>query len=104
MARSKKYKDLLIEALKEPSEAVAYLNAILKEYNANDEESQKMLLIALKNVVKAQGGMAKIAQKALLGRESLYKTLSVRGNPKLATLTKIADAMGFDLQFRVSAK
>lgn len=104
MARSKKYKDLLIESLRDPHEAIAYLNAILEEIKMDDPESQKMLLIALKNVAKAQGGIAKVAKKSSLGRESLYKTLSNRGNPKLTTLTKIADALGFELQFTLSAK
>lgn len=104
MPRSKKYKDLLIESLKDPEEALAYLNAVLEELKADDEESQKMLLIALKNVAKAQGGIAKVASKTSLGRESLYKSLSTRGNPKFSTLTKIADALGFELQFTLSPK
>jgi len=48
--------------------------------------------------------MQTLAQKTGLGRESLYKTLSKRGNPKLSTLTTIISALGFDLKVSLSAK
>jgi probable addiction module antidote protein len=101
---TEKYQDLLIESLKNPEEAIAYLNAILEEFSADDEESQELLLIGLKNVVQAQGGVAKLSEKTGLGRESLYKTLSSNGNPKLSTLTSIAHGLGFDLEFSLSKK
>jgi probable addiction module antidote protein len=41
--------------------------------------------------------MAKIAKKAGLGRESLYKALSPEGNPELATVLKVLDALGLRL-------
>lgn len=103
MPRSKKYQELLIESLKDPREAIAYLNAILEDIK-DDEESQKMLLVALKNVAQAQGGITKIAHKASLGRESLYKSLSSKGNPKFTTLARVAHALGFDLQFSLHSK
>jgi probable addiction module antidote protein len=104
MARSKKYKDLLIKALKDPQEALAYLNAILEECKDETEESQKLLLMALKDIAEAQGGMAKLSKKTGLGRESLYKTLSVKGNPRFKTLSTLVNAMGFDLKFSLAAK
>ena len=85
MARSKKYKELLMQDLQDPKEAIAYLNAALEESQKGDEESQKLLLIALKNVADAQGGVAKLSKKTGLGRESLYKTLSLKGNPRFNT-------------------
>lgn len=104
MARSKNYDDMLIESLKNPKEAIAYLNAALEECMDGSQESQMLLLIALKNVAKAQGGMSELAQKTGLGRESLYKTLSSKGNPKLTTLTSLVNAMGFDLKITLPNK
>ena len=75
MAKSKKYQDWLIEKLKDHNEAVAYLNAALEESLKGDEESQHLFLLAVRNVAEAHGGMSKLAEKAHLGRESLYKTL-----------------------------
>lgn len=54
MVRSRKYEDLLIESLKDPKEAEAYLSAIYEEYKVSDEESQKLLGMALKNIAAAQ--------------------------------------------------
>lgn len=98
MAKSKKYQDWLIEKLKDHDEAVAYLNDALEESLKGDEESQNLFLLAIRNVAEAHGGMAKLAQKAHLGRESLYKTLSDKGNPKWQTLVSLIIALGLNLR------
>ena len=98
MAKSKKYDDWLIEKLQDHDEAVAYLNAALEESLNGDEESQQLFLMALRNVAEAQGGMAKLAQKAEVGRESLYKALSKRGNPKWQTLLSLLIALGLNVR------
>jgi probable addiction module antidote protein len=104
MKRSRNYRDVLIESLKDSEEAIAYLNAALEEYLKGDEESKKVFLSALKNVADAQGGVSQLAERAGLGRESLYKTLSARGNPKLSTLATLVHAMGLDLRFCSASK
>ena len=73
MARSKKYQDFLIEELKDHDEAVAYLNAALEESLKGDEESKHLFLLALRNVVEAQGGISKLAKKL-----SLVEKVSIR--------------------------
>ena len=100
MRRSRDYHKSLIESLKDPKEALAYLNAILDDYIDGEEESHQILLSALKNVAEAQGGIAKLARKTGLGRESLYKTLSGTGNPKWHTLVSLCAALG--LNFRLT--
>ena len=42
--------------------------------------------------------MAKLSQKAGLNRETLYQTLSKRGNPTLSSLESLLDALGFRLK------
>jgi len=98
MRKSKKYQDWLIEKLKDHDEAVAYLNAALEESLKGDEESQHLFLLAVRNVAEAHGGMSKLAQKTQLGRESLYKTLSDKGNPKWHTLVSLIIALGLNLR------
>lgn len=100
MAKNKKYQDFLIEQLRDHDEAVAYLNAALEESLGGDEESQHLFLVALKNVAEAQGGVGALAKKAHVGRESLYKSLSEKGNPKWHTLVSLFRSMG--LGFRLS--
>jgi probable addiction module antidote protein len=98
MARNKKYEDWLLEKLKDHDQAVAYLNNALEESLKGDEESQQLFLIALRNVAEAQGGIAALAKKAHVGRESLYKTLSGTGNPKWHTLVSLCVALGLNLR------
>lgn len=43
-------------------------------------------------------GMAKIAKKTGLGRESLYKALSPNGNPEFLTVVKVVQALGYRLR------
>lgn len=96
----KKYEDSLVESLKDPQEAAAYLNAHLED---NKTDSEELFLMALRDVAKAYG-VAEIAERAHLGRESLYKALSSNGNPKLATLRSLLKVMGLKLTIKVDKK
>ncbi|MGD9730272.1 MAG: addiction module antidote protein, partial [Nitrospiraceae bacterium] len=80
MKKSKPYQPDLIESLKDVREAEEYLNAAL------EEDDPELFLLALRNVAEAQGGVAQLAEKTKLNRESLYKMLSERGNPELRSL------------------
>lgn len=84
----KKYHDSLIKALKNPEEAAEYLNAAIEE---GDTE---MLLVALRNVAEAHGGMSKLSRGAKLNRANLYKMLSKNGNPEIKTLDQVLHVFG----------
>lgn len=73
---------------------MAYLDAALE---AGDPQ---LVAAVLGDIARAQG-MSKVAAASGLGRESLYKSLSINGNPEFATVLKIVDALG--LRFRTSA-
>jgi probable addiction module antidote protein len=92
MAKSIDYHNYLIESLKDPDEALGYLNAALED---GDIEG---FLEALKNVIEAQeGSMTSFAVKAQKSRPSLYKTLSKGGNPYLKSANDILHTLGFQL-------
>lgn len=93
------YHDKLIEDLKDHDLAVEYLNLALEESSIGDEESQQLLLKALRNVAEAQGGLGKLAKKAHVRRENLYRILSPTGNPELSTFAALVRAMGLNLRF-----
>ena len=80
-----------IEWLKNPENAAGYLNAII------EEEDKDALLLALRNIAEAEGGMAAVAERAHLKRESLYRMLSPRGNPALSNLFSILHGMGLKM-------
>lgn len=89
------YREMVTETVREPLEAAAYLQASLEAYEQDGNE--EAFLLALRTLVDAQGGMTELARKTSLNRQSLYKTLSGNGNPRLQTLQSILHALGFRL-------
>ncbi len=76
---------------KDPKFAAEYLRAALE-----DEDEPRVLLIALRHIAQARG-IAKVAKASGIERESLYRALSVRGNPRLSTLAAVTKAIGLKL-------
>ncbi len=87
--------ELLTASLQDPKKAAAYLRIALDEYQ--DDDDTEAFLLALRNVAEAKGGLGKLAKETHLNRQSLYQTLSKRGNPRLDTLGKVLKALGFHL-------
>ena len=92
MVKKMSYQDYLITSLKDPEEATGYLNAALEGGDI------KVFLLALRNVIQAQGGISKIADKTHKSRTSLYKALSSKGNPYLESTNDLLEAIGMHLQ------
>lgn len=85
----------VVDYLKTEKDIVAFLNAALEEYGDDPEFIAK----CLGDVARARG-MAKVAKKAGLGRESLYKALSGKRSPSLDTVLRVTRAMGLELRVR----
>lgn len=83
-----------------PEEIEGFLETVLEEYEKDPDEGA--LLMALRQVAKAKGGMAELAKKTNLSRESLYKTLSPTGNPRLRNLQRILKAFGYSLTLKLT--
>lgn len=80
------YLEGLLERLKDPKEALAYLNAAL------EDGDQEVFLLALRDVAEARG-LTAVAQEAQLNRENLYRMLSRQGNPQLTSLVALLKSM-----------
>ncbi len=91
-ARSVKYRPS--DYLKTKEDIVEYLNAAI------EDGDERVLLMALRNVVDALGGMTRLANETGLKRESLYRTLSEKGNPRLSSLVAMLDYMDLELAVR----
>ncbi len=90
MRKSVAYREGLLEALQDPEEAAAYINAAMEEGN------EKLLLVALRDVAEAHG-MTSVARKARVNRENLYRMLSKKGNPRLENIEAVLEACGLKL-------
>lgn len=74
-----------------PQEAAAYLSAVL------EDGDQEEVLLALRRIATAFGGVPKLAEQTDLNATTLYRTLSARGNPEMKSLMAILKAMGMRL-------
>jgi probable addiction module antidote protein len=76
---------------KDPAYAVELLNSIL------EDGDQGELLIALRQMTKAFGGVPEVAKKAKLNGTHIYRTLSAKGNPEIRSLSAILRTMNLRL-------
>lgn len=61
---------------------------------------QAAIMLALRQIARAQGGIAEIARRAKLTREATYRMLSRQGNPELKSFTAVLRAAGLRLSVK----
>ena len=86
------HEEATIEMFRRDTELAAeYLNSVLEDGDETD------LMLALRTLSNAFGGVQEVARQAEVNAHTLYRTLSERGNPELKTLSAILKAMGMRL-------
>ena len=90
MPKTIPYKNWLSDKLSDPKRAARYLNEAYKD-------STPAFLKALRKVSESLE-KKRLAESAGVSRESLYRMLSETGNPTIASLRGITEAMGFRLE------
>ena len=73
---------------RDPHFAIDYLNEVLED---GDEHE---VMLALRRIVQAFGGVGEVAARADSNAKSLYRTLSAEGNLELKTLVPFLRALG----------
>lgn len=91
MRSTVRHDEFMRERLADAEFAAGYLQAAL------EDGDQAVILLALRRIAEARGGMTKLAQATGLSREALYRTLSASGNPRLTSLAAILQATGLRL-------
>ena len=87
--RSRSHDAAIEELLRDdPALSAEYLDQSLRE------GTREEVLFAMLRVIRAHGGVAKIASETGLNENTLYRTLSAKGNPRLSTLLTICGAVG----------
>ena len=86
----------LIEKLKDPQVAAAYVRNCLEE---KGKHRGALLLQALMDVAKARG-IKNLAKGSESKRRMIYKALSEKANPSLHTLEAILESLGLALDVR----
>lgn len=80
----------IAELVTDPDVAKGFLEDAFASGDANE------IAEAIGIVARAQG-MTTLASEAGMSRETLYRTLSAKGNPTLSTLLAVLKALGFKL-------
>ena len=97
--RSRSHEEATIESLRrDPSFAAVYLNSVL------EDGDEKELMVALRRVADAFGGVPVLANKSKLNATTLYRTLSPKGNPELKSMNSLLKAMGLRLSVQPLGK
>jgi probable addiction module antidote protein len=89
MSATRSHEEATVESLRrDPQLAADYLNSVL------EDGDQEEVMLALRRLADAFGGVSAVAEAAELNATTLYRTLSQRGNPELRSLTAILKAVG----------
>jgi probable addiction module antidote protein len=83
----------MTESLRDEAAIAAYIEAVLEDGDPG------LVAAAIGDIARARG-MAQIAKETGRSRESLYRALSDRGNPELATLMGVLKALGLQLSVK----
>jgi probable addiction module antidote protein len=90
------YHDCEVGKLRSDRElGVEYLKVALESVDHPDERAGSLL--ALRAIAEAYGGLGAVAAQAGISRESLYRSLSPKGNPTLKTLVAVLNTLGLRL-------
>ena len=90
--KDRSHDEAMAELFKEdPAFAAEYLNQLLQDGEPAD------LLVALRQMAQARGGVRAIAKETELNANQLYRTLSLQGNPELRSLSAVLKALGLRL-------
>ena len=87
------YKDDLLERLQDPEFARVYLETAFEFYQ--EDGDTEALLLAMRDVAEAQGGIGELAKRTAISREHLYDILASKHNPRLDNWLSILSALGF---------
>lgn len=80
---------------KDPELAMECLKIAMESLDNPEERGGSLLM--LRALTEAYGGLGAVAAKAGISRESLYRSLSPKGNPTLKTLIAVLNALGLRL-------
>ena len=90
--KDRSHDEAMAELFKDdPAFAAEYLSQLLQDGEPAD------LLVALRQMAQAKGGVRAVAKEAELNANQLYRTLSAQGNPELRSLSSVLKALGLRL-------
>lgn len=93
MKTKSRFEDDLMEKLRNPDFASAYIMSAIVDNDMN------FLPVALGDVAKAHG-ISKLADKTGINRRTLYKVFDKNGHPSFDLVTQIMQSLGMEIQVK----
>ena len=96
LQQTTRFRDDLLKDLADMEFAMYYLEAALSDYK--EDGNTEALWTALYDVVAAQGGIGKLAERAKVNPEQLNDILASKPEPRLDNLQNILFGLGFQIR------
>ncbi len=90
------YEEKLLERLRDPELAQAYLEVAFDSYEKDGDTAA--LLLAMRDVAEAQGGIGQLAKRTTISRQHLYEILASKHNPRLDNWLSVLSGLGFRIR------
>ena len=90
------FKEDLLKDLKDPEFAQHYLETAIEDYEKDG--NTESLLLAMRDVAEAQGGVGQLAKRTNISRQRLSDILASKHNPRLDNLLDILSGLGFRIR------
>ncbi|NJR57109.1 MAG: transcriptional regulator [Acaryochloris sp. CRU_2_0] len=98
MPTHKSYHSYLIESLKDPAEAAAYLDAVLEDGDL------KHILLALKNLAEARRDLIGTSEELASDWKNCYQSLVQGETPGLPAIATLLSELGLKLSVTVKER
>ena len=98
MRKMRTWRECLIEQLADRKSAIAYLQAILEDYQIY--KSPSVVQRSLLTVVKAQGGIVELAKRVNMDPKVFSKMISNEDIPLIEALGIVLKALGYQLSIQ----
>ncbi len=102
LKHTKSYEENLLRHLQDNELAQAYLEVALESYE--QDGYTEALLLAMRHVAEAQGGIGELAKRTMISREHLYDILAGKHTPRLDNWLDILSALGFRVRLELQKK
>lgn len=98
MRKMRTWRECLIEQIADRTSAIAYLQAILEDYQIYKEPT--VLQRSIRTVVEAQGGVSELAKQVDMDSRVLSDIISNEDIPLIDTLGIVLKALGYQLSIQ----
>ena len=102
MKHTTSYEDNLLVRLRDSELAQAYLEAAFE--SCEKDGDTEALLLAMRDVAEAQGGIGQLAKRTAVSRQHLYDMLASKHNPSLDNWLSVLSGLGFRVRLERSAE